>query len=180
LEGGYSWEKVNQAYRNPPVSTEQIMHPEKYLAGEQPVPVNLPDLAPALGDSWQQLDQDVLGEAGFLVWLIDRVEEQLAIDGAAGWEGDAYTLWVNDKDQRVLAELSLWETEAEAIEFGNAFEAYMNLRQEQPAQAEADAARFWQYEQGATLLRQQGRQVLILVAPDRTVLDRVRSLFGGL
>ncbi|MEM2876280.1 MAG: hypothetical protein QXL67_04960, partial [Candidatus Bathyarchaeia archaeon] len=28
------WERVNEAYLNMPVSTEQVMHPEKYLSGE--------------------------------------------------------------------------------------------------------------------------------------------------
>ena len=49
LNGGFSF--INHAYANPPRSTEQILHPEKYLLGEEPQIVNLPELAQALGDT---------------------------------------------------------------------------------------------------------------------------------
>lgn len=179
IEGDYSWNKVNQAYSNPPVSTEQVMHPEKYLAGEQPVAINLPDLAPALGQGWQELDRDVLGEAGLLVWLIDQVEEEVAIEGAAGWDGDAYTLWINDGDQRVVAGLSQWESPAEATQFFEAFTDYMNLRDPDSRRHEERGVLFWEDQAGLTLLSRQGQQVLILIAPDRSTLDRVRSQFAN-
>jgi hypothetical protein len=179
IEGNYSWAKVNEAYSNPPTSSEQVMHPEKYLAGESPIPITLPDLAPALGDTWQEIDQDVLGEVGFLVWLIDKVEDQAAIDGAAGWDGDAYTLWVDDANHRLLAELSQWETEAEAAEFFETFNTYMNLRQDDNTSFEEAGARFWEDEAGITLLSRQRRQVLIIVAPDRGTLDNVRGQFAN-
>ena len=31
------WAQVNDAYTDAPVSTEQVIHPEKYLAGEPPI-----------------------------------------------------------------------------------------------------------------------------------------------
>ena len=179
IEGDYTWDKVNQAYQNPPISSEQVMHPEKYLAGEMPTSITLPDLTPVLVDSWHEIDRDVLGEAGFLVWLIDQVEEQIAIDGAAGWDGDTYTLWVDDADHRLLAELSQWETEAEAGQFYAAFSEYMNLRQEGNRGYQEAGARFWEDEAGITLLSQQGRQVLIVTAPDKSLLNNVRSQFTG-
>ncbi len=177
IEGGFSWDRVNQAYSNPPISSEQVMHPEKYLAGEAPVPITLPDLAPALDDTWYELDRNVLGEAGFLVWLVDQVEDQIAIDGAAGWDGDAYTLWIDDANHRLLAESSLWETEADAIEFFEAFNAYMNLREGDQARYEEAGIYFWEYEAGVTFLSRRGRRILIIIAPDRTILDGVRSQF---
>jgi hypothetical protein len=179
IEGNFTWDKVNQAYRNPPISTEQVMHPEKYLAGERAVVVNLPDLAPVLGGAWHELDRDVLGEAGFLVWLIDQVESQVAIDGAAGWDGDAYTLWTNENNQRIVAELSQWESNAEASQFLEAFTGYMNLREENNTRYEEGDVQFWEDKGGITLLSRQGQQVLILIAPDRAILDQVRSQFAN-
>ncbi|MEW6278341.1 MAG: hypothetical protein AB1758_06960, partial [Candidatus Eremiobacterota bacterium] len=60
-EGG--WEAVNALYDDPPVSTEQILHPERYLYGDEPVPVTL--RVPERMGSWKQLREDVGGE--FLV-----------------------------------------------------------------------------------------------------------------
>ena len=68
LEDGF--ETVNELYQHPPQSTEQVLHPEKYLEGEGPRTVSLPDLASALGDGWRQRDSGVLGElrTGHLHW----------------------------------------------------------------------------------------------------------------
>lgn len=181
IESGYNWQLVNQAYQRLPVSSEQVMHPEKYLTNEQPRAITLPDLGPALGQAWRELDRDVLGEIGLLVWLIDQVDELTAIDGAAGWGGDEYTLWIGGSDQRVLADRSTWDSPTDAVEFFEAFNEYMNLRvagTEVTRQEEA-AARIWEYETGVTLLARQGQDVLILVAPDRATLERVRPQFGG-
>jgi hypothetical protein len=51
-EGG--WSQVSQAFTNLPQSTEQIMHPEKYLAHEAPVKVTLPDITNFLNASGQR------------------------------------------------------------------------------------------------------------------------------
>ncbi len=45
----------NAAFKNPPVSTEQVLHPEKYLAGEKPLTVLLP-LLPRAGAVWEHID----------------------------------------------------------------------------------------------------------------------------
>jgi hypothetical protein len=42
------WNEVSEAFTTLPQSTEQILHPAKYLAREAPVKVALPDLAPLL------------------------------------------------------------------------------------------------------------------------------------
>jgi hypothetical protein len=179
IQGGYSWDLVNQAYQKLPVSSEQVMHPEKYLAGEVPTPVTLPDLGLALGSGWREIDRDVLGEAGFLVWLVDRVDQSTAINGAAGWDGDAYTLWIDSADRRLLAESSIWATEAEAAEFAAAFAALMKLRGGQFEPYSGGSATLWTDAGSVTLLSLVGRRVVLIIAPDRTTLDQVRGQFVG-
>lgn len=53
------WAAVNKAYERLPDSTEQIMHPEKYLAAEAPITVTDPLLAEALPPEWVALEDDV-------------------------------------------------------------------------------------------------------------------------
>ncbi len=54
---------VGQVYADPPVSTEQILHPEKYRAPRDlPREVLLPDLAPVLGKEWKPLGTGTWGE----------------------------------------------------------------------------------------------------------------------
>ncbi|MGB3330559.1 MAG: hypothetical protein WBA46_16485, partial [Thermomicrobiales bacterium] len=59
-EGG--WQAVNELYANPPISTEQVLHPDKYRDGELPVAVAVSDPTAALGPGWTILDHDTFGE----------------------------------------------------------------------------------------------------------------------
>jgi hypothetical protein len=177
IQGGYSWDLVNQAYEHLPVSSEQVMHPEKYLAGEAPTPVTLPELAPVLGADWHEIDRDVLGEAGFLVWLVDQVDQPTAINGAAGWDGDTYSLWVDAGQRRLLVESSIWATETEATEFAAAFRGTLPGSQAQPYPG--PDATLWENNGGVTLLTQVRQRVLLIIAPDQAILDRVRAQFAG-
>lgn len=178
LEAG-SWELVNQAYANPPVSTEQIMHPEKYLAGEQPVPVSIPDLSATLGSEWRNIDQDVLGEAGYLVWLFDQLTDEEAITAAAGWDGDAYSLWVAEGDRRVLVASSVWETQQDATELLESFSRYVTARENDQSYEVVAGGRAWQKDQSVTFVTQSGNRVLIIVAPETDTLMRVRGQLSG-
>jgi len=73
--GGYG-AAVTRAYKAPPRSTEQVLHPEKYLAPEpdEPIERRMPDLGGALGEGWTQMGQNTMGELGFRLafrqWLV--------------------------------------------------------------------------------------------------------------
>lgn len=178
FEGGFRWDRVNQAYQNPPISTEQVLHPEKYIAGEKPIVVIVPDLSPALDASWQEIDQNILGELGILIWLIDKVEPDQAINGAAGWDGDRYTLWLNDNDQPLLGHVSIWESEMEAREFFETATIGLNLRHGEATYTETATEHRWQSSTTSTLLRQRGNQILLIISPDNTLLDKVALRFN--
>ena len=84
-EGGFA--KVDEAWRNLPVTTEQVLHPEKWASHEPALTVP-PPTATALGAGFTRVDQDTVGEAGLRLAL----EEWIGADGAkiaaAGWGGD--------------------------------------------------------------------------------------------
>jgi len=131
------WEELNKAYDNPPSTTEQVLHPEKYLAGEKAEDLKLPDLSDDLGKGWEQLDDDVFGEFDVYNTLLTILgDEELASRAAAGWGGGRITLY-SDKDftDRVLVHIVLtWDTPVDALQF---FEAYLDslLRVHGPAAA---------------------------------------------
>jgi len=120
------WEELNKAYDNPPSTTEQILHPEKYLDGEKAEDLKLPDLSDDLGKGWEQLDDDVFGEFDVYNYLLTILgDEGIASDAAAGWGGGRITLY-SDKDftDRVLVHIVLtWDTPVDALQF---FEAYLD------------------------------------------------------
>ncbi|MDP7579028.1 MAG: hypothetical protein QGF12_05775, partial [SAR202 cluster bacterium] len=52
MYGAGGFETINEAYANPPLSTAQILHPERYEAGQSPVEVSVTDPSSVLGDAW--------------------------------------------------------------------------------------------------------------------------------
>lgn len=106
-------EAVNAAFKAPPVSTEQILHPEKYLAGEAPVSIALP--APPEGA--KVLFTTALGELGARIVHLSRgAKKEEAEPAAAGWAGDTVAL-VSFPAGEAVVWVSAWDTEADAAEF---------------------------------------------------------------
>jgi hypothetical protein len=116
------WKGLDSTYLTLPSSTEQIMHPERFLDRDEPVKVDIPDLTGVLGADWKRVDSDVNGEFGYLVALAEFIPKQAAKVAAAGWGGDRYALYENKVSGAViLAQFTTWDTEKDAREF---FEAY--------------------------------------------------------
>ena len=117
MTGG--WPSVDAMYDRMPVSTEQILHPEKYAANEAPVEVELPDdLAATLGDGWTVPLFDTFGELQMGIWLRNTgVEAGAANAAAAGWGGDRLAV-VNGPDGAWATVMrTAWDSEADAEEF---------------------------------------------------------------
>lgn len=103
-------EALREAWRNPPASTEQVLHPEKYVAREAPRPVPLPPGPPG----GRVLSQGVLGE----ILLRTLVEEETG-RAAAGWGGDSWRLY-DAGGRTFLAWSSVWDTAEDAHEIHDA------------------------------------------------------------
>lgn len=113
------WAGVNALYDRLPESTEQILHPEKYEADEQPIDVPLPaDLAARLGTGWTVPLQDTFGEFQTGIWLREGgVPQGDALDAAAGWGGDRLAVIDGPDDTWAVAWHTVWDTEADAAAF---------------------------------------------------------------
>lgn len=81
------WDAVNRAWDDPPTTSEQILHVEKWLAREAQVPVAAPTFA-ALGPDWKVADDDSEGELGARVAFEEWMEPKVAAETATGWGGD--------------------------------------------------------------------------------------------
>lgn len=104
---------IDAAFRAPPDSTEQILHPEKFLAREVPTAVALG--APPEGT--RVLMETTLGELASRIVLLARgVEKGEAAAAAAGWAGDAAALLALPSGE-ALVWVTVWDTEADAAAF---------------------------------------------------------------
>jgi len=124
--GGFAL--VNRLYELPPATTEQILHPEKYLAGELAVPVR----APATPPGWQTIRSGHVGELLLRAMLEVCNEPPVAYRAAAGWGGDAFTV-MGKGEQGALLLATTWDSEADALEFERALRATGNCWDHAPA-----------------------------------------------
>jgi hypothetical protein len=87
-------EAVDSAFRSPPTTSQQLLHPQAWLAGKEPAPAEVPYPDEPAGDL---ADRGVLGELG--LWAAVDADHPHLSDVAAldGWDGDAYV--ATDGDQ---------------------------------------------------------------------------------
>lgn len=121
------WNTVNALYANPPQTTEQILHPEKYLQGEVGETVQSTDLAGVLGgdqtQDWQPVFQGTLGEWNTYLILSASTNNRTRLDtagaeaAAAGWNGDFAQFFTAPSGSRVLTIHWKWDTQDDANAF---------------------------------------------------------------
>ncbi|RLI25350.1 MAG: hypothetical protein DRO52_04140 [Candidatus Hecatellales archaeon] len=124
------WEAVNQAYANPPESTEQVIHPSKYPS-EKPVRVEVE--GPGF-NGWEKLGEDVVGEATIYImfWNQGLTGTYYSVEGrptyrsplSAGWAGDRMVVYKRGENEYGYVWLLAWDTEEDAEEF---LEGYLEM-----------------------------------------------------
>ena len=90
--GGY--EAISAAYKNPPSSTAQILHPDKYFGENREEPITI-DFGDTRVNGEQPLADNVLGEFGTRVLLSHWIDAKKAEAAASGWRGDRYLVFNN-------------------------------------------------------------------------------------
>ncbi len=81
------WAGVNKAWDDAPITTEQIMHLDKWLAHEKPMAVPPQNFDP-LGAGWSVADDDSEGELGTRLAMEEWTDPRTAAELATGWGGD--------------------------------------------------------------------------------------------
>ncbi len=122
---GWSWDKMAAFYHDPPRSTEQILHTAKYLAKEQPSPVDL-SLQAALPKS-KVISANTWGELSYQQYLAHYLDWRTAKKAAQGWQGDHYEV-IQSANGYVFGFYSLWDSPAEAQEFAAAYTQTLSKR----------------------------------------------------
>lgn len=86
---------VDLMIKDPPDGTAYLLHPELLTNGFIPVAVTLPDLSQALGKGWHRESGGQFGEFELQNYLQLRIPGLQAVDGADGWTGDHYDVYVD-------------------------------------------------------------------------------------
>lgn len=177
-EGG--WETVNAAFQNPPQSTEQILHPEKYLAHETPVQIEVPDFTSLLGEDWTVFDNNTFGEYQIQVILQQSsLPDDQAVKAAAGWGGDTYVV-AGTEDQDAIHWVSSWDTSEDAVEFAKALASYESDRWGVAPTYSGNAVIRFETDDVVTQITLEGDTVTYIKAPTVEMLNIIASSGGSL
>ena len=122
------WAGVNAAYARPPISTEQILHPEKYFSDEGPQVTIIPDISSDLGKGWVQIGANTMGEFVIRTYLEEYLDDIQAAAAAEGWGGDRYSLLVGPEGERLLVAMIKWDDFQEAAEFMDIYKVYLGIK----------------------------------------------------
>ncbi len=147
---------IDNAFRDPPVSTEQILHPNRYPS-DRPQHVDIPDYGPALGSGWKDLDVEEIGEEWLRSLLGLRLATSSAEIGAAGWDGGLYRAWSGGSQVAVVL-TAVWDSPAQASEFAVRMNDWILGGQQ------------------AVVLPVKGERVTALFASDADTLSRLKAV----
>lgn len=172
-DGVAGFEAVDAVWENPPLSSEQILHPDAYANGDEPQIVALPPLSDTLGVGWTRIEDNIVGEffvREYLAQQIPTVEVELA---GTGWDGDRYAIYWNESDEQVvLVWRSIWDSAEDRSEFGGAFSNYASAKYAVDATSNGAGGTCWSGED-VTCLYQLGEEALIIRAPSDAVIQAI-------
>ncbi len=167
------WAALSALYQDPPRSSAQILHPERYLdRREDPVPIALPDLAAQLpAGSWKLIENE-LGEIGLSEVLRRFLGE--AVD-ATGWRGDRYALWTLASGTRLLVAVTVWDGDQVAAGFGRAYADVLATKYGLTPQPAGAPLLTWSAGAYAAVIERRGRAVLLVEGAPLAALDALRA-----
>lgn len=175
----HPWPAFGQLYRDPPRSTAQILHPEKYLGRrEDPLVIALPDLRATFGSAWRLVSEDELGEWGLGEVLGAFLDEASGRRLAEGWRGDRYQVWEDDRGELALVYRVDWEGEKAAEAFAKAYAGLLEKKHPSLAgKAVGGPGSLWRWQDGArsSLVERRGLEVLLLELVPTGVAESIRQ-----
>jgi len=119
-KGKGKWGPVNRILKDPPVSSEQILHPEKYMKKELPA-----DAAPSFVPAGYELYHS--GTVGEFMLNILLMKKNRYMDTAAGWGGDTFRLYTKG-DSYILIWKSVWDQDEFCSRFYTDFRNFTESR----------------------------------------------------
>jgi hypothetical protein len=173
------WSAMSALYRDPPRSTAQIMDPAKRIGSlrEDPVAVNLPDLAGLLPGG-TLVSEDEVGEFGLGAVIALHLGEIEGRRAAVGWRGDRFQVWEDAAGHFLIACLVVMRDEQMAATLAGHLRDFVARRHPGLAakmRAGGGGATTWSEGGRASLVDRRGSRVLLLEQMPAATIERVRD-----
>jgi hypothetical protein len=176
LKAHQGWQDLHLLFENPPLSTQQIVHPNLYLQAVAPDKVTLPDWKAIAPPDWKLLDENVMGEFGVDEVLKQFLGPQRADAIAPMWKGDRYAIFEDAKGAgtHLVFQLSLDTPEDAARFFGQYSEVLEDLHDNRTALHRLPNYFEFQTPEGGVFLRCFGRNCLVVDGASRDTFEKIQ------
>ena len=175
LKAHSGWSDLHLVFEHPPASTQQIMHPEKYLEDVQPAVVKLPDWSTVAPSDWKLLDENVLGEFGLQEVLKQFLGADSAKLTAPGWAGDRYAVFEDEKAGTLpLVAVIDAEDEEHATRLFGQYSSALEIKYQSHSSI-SRRAHFFQFhtDGGDVFVKQSGTQCLIVEEASQEAFNKI-------
>ncbi|MBI4490631.1 MAG: hypothetical protein HY694_16220 [Deltaproteobacteria bacterium] len=164
------WLGVNLLYSSPPLSTEQVLHPEKYLdQPDRPTHVDLKDLSPLFPSGWREIENNVLGELMVQVLFKQFHSEEEGKVVAHGWDGDRFVAFRRGEEVSFIW-ATVWDSSKDAEEFSEKYQEILSKKYGGPATAGSYAH-----------IEQRDRLVIIVEGLEKAhVMGNIEKIWQGM
>jgi len=174
------WNGLSAVFAKPPISTQQIIHPALYKSGKTPAAVAIPSFQKLLGPDWTKMDENVMGEFGWMEILKQFLGEKIAKPLAAAWDGDRYALYEQKQTKRLVlvARLHLDSEEHAAQFFGQYSEALEKKHDARENESRLSNFLSFNTADGGVFLRCVGTECISVEGTNRAVFDGINGMIG--
>lgn len=180
------WAGVDAAFKRTPVSTEQLLHPDKYIAAEPVAQVAAPEPPPGFE---AKAFRDVMGEQGLRMLFEDWLPAPAAAKAASDWGGDRLAVFsagpqrvvrwhlVFDNDAAARRATEAFARGAVRAELGAAYEPLRAFADRKTAQRAIRADQVCQArtQRGAFAVSRHGRHVGVWLGPFQQTASGVQG-----
>lgn len=161
------WIAIDRLYSAPPLSTEQVLHPEKYFdLPDPPTRIDLKALAALFGPAWKEIENNVLGELMVQVLFRRFLSEEEAKEVANGWDGDRFVAFQRGKEIAFIW-ATVWDSSRDAEEF---LQGYQKILAKKYGGGEVSMARAY--------MEQRDQRVVVIEGLERSyVKERIEKIW---
>jgi hypothetical protein len=161
------WDGLDAAFATPPLSTEQILHPRRYLGPrpDWPTRLELPDLSATFGPGWSHVSTNTMGELAIRSVLHQHTVLERAMRAAAaeGWDGDRYGVYVHEDGTLAVVWATTWDSLNDANEFARVADQWVRtLNDDEPGRI-GKSGTTWNTPSGHWAVLPDDRDVAVLL-----------------
>jgi hypothetical protein len=180
LKAHTGWKDLHLIFENPPVSTQQILHPDLYLNGTKPESVTLPVWKGLVPEDWKLLEENTMGEFGTGEILKQFKKENRDESLSAAWKGDRYAVFedARTKSTPLVFRVALDNPDDTARFFGQYSET-LELKHTSRTNLFRRPNFFqFQTDSGGVFLRCVETTCLVVEGATRETFDRINKAVG--